>query len=45
MIGKVVAVGPNEKKWKAGDRAGGGWHGGHDGNNPGLQIDYKSKSS
>ncbi|PVI05169.1 alcohol dehydrogenase [Periconia macrospinosa] len=30
-IGKVVAVGPGEKKWKEGDRVGGAWHGGHDG--------------
>ncbi|KAF2262982.1 alcohol dehydrogenase [Lojkania enalia] len=30
-IGYVVAVGPGEKKWKVGDRAGGTWHGGHDG--------------
>lgn len=31
VIGKVVAVGPGEKKWKVGDRVGGPWHGGHDG--------------
>ncbi|KAJ3039151.1 hypothetical protein HDV00_012557 [Rhizophlyctis rosea] len=31
IIGTVVAVGPNEKRWKEGDRVGGGWHGGHDG--------------
>lgn len=31
MIGDVVAVGPGEKRWKVGDRVGGGWHGGHDG--------------
>ncbi|KAH7555605.1 hypothetical protein BM1_07228 [Bipolaris maydis] len=31
VIGKVVAVGEGEKKWKVGDRIGGGWHGGHDG--------------
>ncbi|CAI6332291.1 unnamed protein product [Periconia digitata] len=30
-IGKVVKVGPGEKKWKEGDRVGGAWHGGHDG--------------
>ena len=29
IIGEVVAVSPNEKKWKIGDRIGGGWHGGH----------------
>ncbi|KAL9606099.1 MAG: hypothetical protein Q9179_000725 [Wetmoreana sp. 5 TL-2023] len=32
MIGEVVAVGSGEKKWKVGDRVGGAWHGGHDGN-------------
>lgn len=31
VIGKVVAVGPGEKKWKVGDKVGGAWHGGHDG--------------
>jgi len=31
IIGDVVAVPPSEKKWKIGDRVGGGWHGGHDG--------------
>lgn len=31
VIGKVVAVGDGEKKWKVGDRVGGGWHGAHDG--------------
>ncbi|KIW03457.1 uncharacterized protein PV09_05226 [Verruconis gallopava] len=31
VIGHVVAVGPGEKRWKEGDRVGGGWHGGHDG--------------
>jgi D-arabinose 1-dehydrogenase-like Zn-dependent alcohol dehydrogenase len=25
VIGKVVAVGPGEKKWSVGDRAGGPW--------------------
>ena len=30
-IGEVVAVGPKETLWKVGDRAGAGWHGGHDG--------------
>ena len=29
IIGKVVAVGPGEKKWKVGQRVGSGWHGGH----------------
>ena len=31
IIGKVVAVGEEEKVWKVGDRAGGPWHAGHDG--------------
>lgn len=31
VIGTVVEVGPGEKRWKVGDRAGGPWHGGHDG--------------
>jgi D-arabinose 1-dehydrogenase-like Zn-dependent alcohol dehydrogenase len=31
VIGTVVAVGEDEKKWKVGDKVGGGWHGGHDG--------------
>lgn len=31
VIGTVVAVGPGEKKWKVGDKIGGGWHGGQDG--------------
>jgi D-arabinose 1-dehydrogenase-like Zn-dependent alcohol dehydrogenase len=31
VIGKVIAVGDGEKKWKVGDRVGGGWHGAHDG--------------
>ncbi|KAF2000812.1 alcohol dehydrogenase [Amniculicola lignicola CBS 123094] len=31
VIGSVVAVGPDEKKWKLGDKVGGPWHGGHDG--------------
>jgi D-arabinose 1-dehydrogenase-like Zn-dependent alcohol dehydrogenase len=31
VIGKIVAVGPDEKKWKVGDKVGGAWHGGHDG--------------
>ncbi|TBU55583.1 GroES-like protein [Dichomitus squalens] len=29
IIGDVVAIPPNETKWKVGDRIGGGWHGGH----------------
>ncbi|KAF1835537.1 alcohol dehydrogenase [Decorospora gaudefroyi] len=31
VIGTVQAVGEGEKKWKVGDRVGGGWHGAHDG--------------
>ncbi|KAF4305772.1 putative alcohol dehydrogenase [Botryosphaeria dothidea] len=31
VIGDIVALGPDEKKWKIGDRVGGPWHGGHDG--------------
>lgn len=31
VIGTVVAVGDGEKKFKEGDRVGGGWHGAHDG--------------
>ncbi|TFK55532.1 GroES-like protein [Heliocybe sulcata] len=29
IVGKVVAVGPGETLWKAGQRVGGGWHGAH----------------
>lgn len=32
VIGRVVAVADGEKHWKVGDRVGGAWHGGHDGN-------------
>ncbi|ODQ51765.1 alcohol dehydrogenase [Saitoella complicata NRRL Y-17804] len=28
IIGRVVAVGPEEKRWKVGQIVGGGWHGG-----------------
>lgn len=31
IIGRVAAVGEGVTAWKVGDRAGGGWHGGHDG--------------
>ena len=31
IIGEVAAVPSSEKRWKIGDRVGGGWHGGHDG--------------
>ncbi|KAJ3019436.1 hypothetical protein HKX48_002079 [Thoreauomyces humboldtii] len=29
IVGRIVAVGEGEDKWKVGDRAGGGWEGGH----------------
>ncbi|KZT64746.1 GroES-like protein [Daedalea quercina L-15889] len=29
IVGDVVAIPPTEKKWKIGQRVGGGWHGGH----------------
>jgi len=29
VIGTVIAVGPEAKRWKIGDRVGRGWHGGH----------------
>jgi threonine dehydrogenase-like Zn-dependent dehydrogenase len=31
IIGNVVAVPDSENQWKEGDRVGGPWHGGHDG--------------
>ncbi|KAH8678357.1 dehydrogenase [Xylariales sp. PMI_506] len=31
VIGRVAAIGSGVKGWKAGDRIGTGWHGGHDG--------------
>ncbi|ROV90519.1 hypothetical protein VMCG_09841 [Cytospora schulzeri] len=31
IIGRVSEVGEGVLNWKAGDRVGGGWHGGHDG--------------
>ncbi|KAJ8126250.1 hypothetical protein O1611_g7389 [Lasiodiplodia mahajangana] len=31
IIGRVAAVGDGVTPWNAGDRVGGGWHGGHDG--------------
>ncbi|KAA8647954.1 hypothetical protein EYZ11_009181 [Aspergillus tanneri] len=31
IIGRVAAVGDGETYWKVGDRAGGAWHGAHDG--------------
>jgi threonine dehydrogenase-like Zn-dependent dehydrogenase len=34
IIGNVAAVPESEKLWKEGDRVGGPWHGGHDGECP-----------
>lgn len=31
IVGHVAAVGDGESVWKVGDRIGGAWHGGHDG--------------
>lgn len=31
FIGHVVAVGEDVTEWSIGERIGGGWHGGHDG--------------
>jgi D-arabinose 1-dehydrogenase-like Zn-dependent alcohol dehydrogenase len=31
IVGTVVSLGSGVSKWKAGDRVGGAWHGGHDG--------------
>ncbi|KAB8074488.1 putative alcohol dehydrogenase [Aspergillus leporis] len=31
IIGRIAAVGEGETNWKVGDRAGGAWHGAHDG--------------
>jgi D-arabinose 1-dehydrogenase-like Zn-dependent alcohol dehydrogenase len=31
IIGHVAAVADGETAWKVGDRVGGAWHGGHDG--------------
>jgi D-arabinose 1-dehydrogenase-like Zn-dependent alcohol dehydrogenase len=31
IVGTIVAVGAEEKRWKVGDLVGGGYHGGHDG--------------
>lgn len=45
FVGDVVAVGPEEQVWKVGDRAGGGWHGGHDRmtiTNASEPVDYRS---
>ncbi|EPQ31300.1 uncharacterized protein PFL1_01485 [Pseudozyma flocculosa PF-1] len=30
IIGRIVAVGPEEDRWKEGNRVGGAWHGGQD---------------
>ena len=32
VIGTIVKLGDGVTKWKEGDRIGGAWHGGHDGN-------------
>lgn len=37
IIGKVAAVGEGVDGWKAGDRIGAGWYGGHDGTCYGCQ--------
>ena len=29
IVGTVAAIGPDEKRWKVGERVGSGWHGGH----------------
>lgn len=45
IVGDVVAVGLGEQVWRVGDRAGGGWHGGHDrmaATNASEPIDYRS---
>lgn len=45
FVGDVVAVGPGEQVWSVGDRAGGGWHGGHDRTtitNASEPVDYRS---
>ena len=39
IIGYVAAVGEGVSDWKAGDRIGGAWHGGHDG-----EISQKKKA-
>jgi D-arabinose 1-dehydrogenase-like Zn-dependent alcohol dehydrogenase len=31
IIGRIVGVGEGVSGWKTGDRVGGAWHGGHDG--------------
>lgn len=31
IIGTIVGVGDGEKRWKVGQKVGGGWHGAHDG--------------
>ena len=39
IIGNVAALGEGATAWKVGDRVGGAWHGGHDGNSVhGVQI-------
>ena len=38
IIGTVAAVPDSEKVWKEGDRVGGPWHGGHDGEDPSKKL-------
>ncbi|KAF1982901.1 alcohol dehydrogenase [Aulographum hederae CBS 113979] len=40
VVGTIVAVGPNETRWKMGDRVGCGWHSGHDGTCKSCQRGY-----
>ena len=37
IIGHVAAVGDDASGWKVGDRIGGAWHGGHDGESHGCR--------
>ena len=43
--GDVAAVPQSEKRWKNGDRVGGGWHGGHDGQTDLLDIEHAMLTS
>ena len=40
IIGHVAALGDDVSAWKVGDRIGGAWHGGHDG-----EFDYNHRSA
>lgn len=44
IIGHVAAVGDDESAWKVGDRIGGAWHGGHDGEYDGCQRLTRKRS-